>query len=62
MIVITGGGTGLGRNLASGFYKNGARVYIVGRRSEILDKAVEEIKHEGGGLNGDIVAYVQVHS
>jgi len=47
--VITGGGTGLGKYMASGLYQNGARVYIVGRRSEVLDETVREIMLESGG-------------
>lgn len=44
MVVITGGGTGLGKYMASGLFKNGARVYIVGRRGEVLDEAVRDIQ------------------
>jgi NADP-dependent 3-hydroxy acid dehydrogenase YdfG len=58
VVVITGGGTGLGKYMASGLFKNGAKVYIVGRRKEVLDDTVEEIqselKPEQGG--GSIVA------
>jgi len=53
-VVITGGGTGLGKYMASGLFKNGAKVYIVGRRGAVLDEAVRDIQsemkpEEGGG-------------
>ncbi len=56
MIVITGGGTGIGRMLAEGFVENGAKVYIIGRRSEILEKTVEEVKEGYQGSGGEIFA------
>lgn len=43
-MVITGGGTGLGRMLADGFLENGAKVIIVGRREEVLEKTVKELQ------------------
>ena len=46
MVVITGGGTGLGKYMASGLFKNGAKVYIIGRRGEVLDEAVRDIQSE----------------
>ena len=41
--VVTGGGTGLGLATASAMAKAGARVTIVGRRAEVLQKATNDI-------------------
>jgi NADP-dependent 3-hydroxy acid dehydrogenase YdfG len=35
--------------MASGLYQNGARVYIVGRREEVLNDTVKEIQDDGQG-------------
>ena len=42
-ILITGGGTGLGKGMALRFLELGAMVYICGRREEVLCKAVAEL-------------------
>lgn len=42
-ILITGGGTGLGKELARAFVSKGATVYICGRRQAVLDAAVAEL-------------------
>ncbi|MES2898954.1 MAG: SDR family oxidoreductase [Pseudomonadota bacterium] len=47
-ILITGGGSGLGRIMALGLAKLGAKVYICGRRQLVLDGAVAQIHAEGG--------------
>ncbi|KAI3614030.1 short-chain dehydrogenase [Moniliophthora roreri] len=39
--LVTGGGTGLGLMMARGFAANGAKVYITGRRADVLKEAVE---------------------
>jgi NAD(P)-dependent dehydrogenase (short-subunit alcohol dehydrogenase family) len=47
-ILITGGGTGLGRSLALKCASLGAKVAIVGRREQPLKATVEEIEKAGG--------------
>lgn len=46
--IVTGGGTGLGREMALQFAKLGAKVCVASRRQEVLDKVVEEIAALGG--------------
>lgn len=54
--MITGGGTGIGRMLAEGFVANGAIVFIIGRRIEVLNKTVKEVTKEYHFGAGDIYA------
>lgn len=46
-ILITGGGTGLGKGMATRFLELGATVYICGRREEVLKATVDELKPKG---------------
>jgi len=46
-ILITGGGTGLGKGMATRFLELGATVYICGRREEILNATAAELKSKG---------------
>jgi NAD(P)-dependent dehydrogenase (short-subunit alcohol dehydrogenase family) len=41
--LITGGGTGLGLGIARSFVQAGARVVLVGRRAEVLEKAASDL-------------------
>lgn len=41
-VVVTGGGTGMGRAVADRFVAGGARVVVVGRRPEPLDAVVQD--------------------
>ena len=45
-ILITGGGTGLGKEMASHFAEYGADIYICGRRGNVLQDTAEEIKEK----------------
>lgn len=47
-ILVTGGGTGLGRSMATRFSELGADVIICGRRLEILEKTAAEISAKTG--------------
>src|ERR1700734_710387 len=42
-ILITGGGTGLGKAMAHRFLELGAAVYICGRREDVLQKTAAEL-------------------
>jgi len=51
--VISGGGTGIGLMLAQALSQNGAKVYIIGRRKEKLDQAIEA---HGKNISGSLHA------
>jgi NAD(P)-dependent dehydrogenase (short-subunit alcohol dehydrogenase family) len=46
-ILITGGGTGLGKGMAQRFLELGAEVYICGRREDVLTAAAAELAAKG---------------
>ncbi|KAK7908850.1 hypothetical protein PG985_016153 [Apiospora marii] len=55
--VVTGGATGIGLMITQALQSNGAKVYITGRRQEVLDKTVELYSHGPGqiiALPGDV--------
>ncbi len=47
-ILITGGGTGLGRSMALRFAELGARLFLAARREEPLRQTAEDIRARGG--------------
>ena len=47
--LVTGGGTGIGWMIARAMAMNGAKVYITGRRKDVLEKAVASYEREGDG-------------
>src|ERR1700683_1940183 len=46
-ILITGGGTGLGKGMAARFLELGAEVYICGRREDVLKTTASELSAKG---------------
>jgi NAD(P)-dependent dehydrogenase (short-subunit alcohol dehydrogenase family) len=48
-VVITGGGTGLGRSIGKYLLELGANLVITSRKKEVLDKAAAELMNETGG-------------
>lgn len=55
-VVVSGGGTGIGRAIARRFATDGETVVIVGRRLEVLERTAEALNDE---LPGDLVSFRQ---
>jgi NAD(P)-dependent dehydrogenase (short-subunit alcohol dehydrogenase family) len=52
-ILVTGGGTGLGKAMAEGFLKLGAELFICGRRRLVCAETAEELmRNHGGSVTG----------
>jgi len=63
--LVTGGATGIGLMVTQGLVKNGATVYITGRRKDRLDKVVETYSTGEGKIIGiacDITDKTQISS
>jgi NAD(P)-dependent dehydrogenase (short-subunit alcohol dehydrogenase family) len=50
--IVTGGGTGIGWMITKGLAAAGAKVYITGRRLEVLEKAAKEWNDEIKQISG----------
>lgn len=48
-IIVTGGGTGLGRSMGKYFLELGANLIIASRKFDVLEKAAAELESETGG-------------
>lgn len=66
VIIVTGGGTGLGRSMTRYFLQLGAKVAIASRKLDVLQKAADELMEETGGevlaVECDIRKYEQVEA
>ncbi|MZR62178.1 SDR family oxidoreductase [Alcanivorax sp. DP30] len=51
-IIVTGGGSGIGRCTAHELASLGARVVLIGRKQEKLDSVIAEIEEDGGSAIG----------
>ena len=58
-ILITGGGTGLGKSMGKYFMQLGANLIIASRKEEVLEDAATELKRETGGKVLPIVCDVR---
>ena len=58
--VITGGTTGIGLAAAKLFVKEGAHVFITGRRQKELDEAVQAIGSNITGIQGDVAKLTDI--
>lgn len=65
-IVVTGGGTGLGRSMAFYFLQLGANVVIGSRKMEVLRQTADELRQETGGkvlpVACDVRNYMEVEA
>lgn len=63
-IIITGGGTGLGKSMTRYFLTLGANVVISSRKLEVLQKTADELQQETGGkvlaVQCDVRNYLEV--
>lgn len=48
-IIVTGGGTGLGKSMAAYFLRLGANVVICSRKADVLEKTASELRQATGG-------------
>ncbi|KAJ2081155.1 hypothetical protein H4R24_002538 [Coemansia sp. RSA 988] len=49
VVVVSGGGSGIGLMITTGFVKNGAKVYITSRKAKVLEQVAEELTQMGPG-------------
>lgn len=65
-IIVTGGGTGLGRSMGKYFLELGANLVITSRKMEVLEKSAAELEEETGGkvlpVACDVRDYEQVEN
>ncbi|GAA0481617.1 SDR family NAD(P)-dependent oxidoreductase [Streptomyces stramineus] len=64
-VLVTGGGTGIGRAIALAFAREGARVVVAGRRAEPLKETVALVEAAGGeaaAITADVTRAAEVRA
>jgi NAD(P)-dependent dehydrogenase (short-subunit alcohol dehydrogenase family) len=65
-IIITGGGTGLGRSMGKYFLELGANLVITSRKKDVIDKTAAELMKETGGqvlaVSCDVRKYEEIEN
>jgi len=55
VVLVTGGGSGIGKMIATGFAQNGAKVYIAARKENQLKESVADINKVASGPKADYI-------
>ncbi|QMW22650.1 SDR family oxidoreductase [Sandaracinobacteroides saxicola] len=58
-ILVTGGGTGLGKSMSEAYAAHGAEVVIWGRRGAVLEETAAEIREKTGGTVSDMAVDIR---
>ena len=65
-IIVTGGGTGLGRSMVKYFLELGANAVICSRKMDVLEQAAKELEQETGGtvlpMACDVRKYAEIEA
>ena len=65
-IIVTGGGTGLGRSMGKYFLELGANLVITSRKKDVIDQTAKELSQETGGkvltVSCDVRKYEEVEN
>jgi short-subunit dehydrogenase len=51
-VLITGGSSGIGFAIAQVMVAKGATIFVTGRRSDVLAKAIDQLRENGGRVDG----------
>ncbi|WP_412555395.1 SDR family NAD(P)-dependent oxidoreductase [Shimia sp. MIT1388] len=54
VVIVTGGGTGIGKAIAAAFVAGGAKVLITGRRQAVLEQTVAELGPRAAFIAADV--------
>jgi len=57
-VVVSGGGTGIGRAVAQAFVEKGDRVVVIGRRGDVLSKTAEDLNRKSSSREPPVLPFV----